>query len=136
MISILLAILLNEILLFCLQRSWRFFTRAVYMDNGTRGHFRVHCSPKTGISWGLSEECAHNRVYGAFCPYTVHIGIPDICFPHFCGQHGRPSGPSGVLRVKKDGAIKSHFHRTNPFAGGQHGGVLNPPILRVGQHTP
>ena len=31
------------------------YSQAVYMDNGSPGHFRVHCSPKTDISRGLSE---------------------------------------------------------------------------------
>ena len=31
------------------------YSQAVYIDNGSPGHFRVHCSPKTDISRGLSE---------------------------------------------------------------------------------
>ena len=31
------------------------YSQAVYMDNGSPGHIRVHCSPKTDISRGLSE---------------------------------------------------------------------------------
>ena len=38
------------------------YSQAVYMDNGSPGHFRVHCSPKTDISRVYPKECTHNRV--------------------------------------------------------------------------